>query len=250
MTDRTEIDCSSVEDLGAAYALGAVDAAEEDRMSSHLATCPEAHATAREMIDAAAVLPASLEALEPPASLRDRLLATAARTPQDHRPAPSVAVSPRPAATGPRVAWWRLSPLPAALAAAALAVAVGVGAWGTRQNAELAERDAALRAIASADAIHAATGEAGSGWVIQSGDQAMFMAEDLADLGSGELYEFWLIDADGNAVAAGTLTDTEGVALVTLERDLEGATTFAVTVETERVEQSVNDPVIVSSIGT
>jgi hypothetical protein len=76
----------------------------------------------------------------------------------------------------------------------------------------------------------------------------MFMAEDLAELPSGQLYEFWLIDADGNAVAAGTLSETDGLAVVTLERDLEGATTFAVTVETERVDQSVNDPVMVAAI--
>ena len=248
MTNPTGFDCSTVEDLAAAYALGAVDSREENQISSHLATCREAHAVVREMIDAVAVLPASLEAVEPSPSLRDRLLVTAARTPQDHRPMAG-AVGSRPAAETPRVPWWRLSPFPAALAAVALAAAVGFGTWGAGRNAELADRDAALRAIASADAIHAATGEAGSGWVIESGDQALFMAENLADLGSGELYEFWLIDADGNAVAAGTLTDTDGVALVTLERDLDGVTTFAVTVETERVEQSANDPVIVSSIG-
>ena len=136
-------------------------------------------------------------------------------------------------------------PAPSALAAVALAAAVGLGAWGITLNSQLAERDAALRAVASADAIYAASGTAGSGWVIESGEAAMFMAEDLADLPPDRLYEFWLIDADGNAVAAGTLTETDGVALVTLERDLEDATTFAVTVETERVDQSVNEPVMV-----
>jgi hypothetical protein len=85
--------------------------------------------------------------------------------------------------------------------------------------------------------------------VIESGDAAMFMAGDLADLPPDLLYEFWLIDADGNAVAAGTLTETDGVALVTLERDLEDATTFAVTVETERVDQSANKPVMLAAIG-
>jgi len=41
---------------------------------------------------------------------------------------------------------------------------------------------------------------------------------------------------------------TTGVAIATLERDLEGATTFAVTIETERVDQSVNDPVLVAAL--
>ncbi|MGH2385608.1 MAG: anti-sigma factor, partial [Candidatus Limnocylindria bacterium] len=107
----------------------------------------------------------------------------------------------------------------------------------------------ALRAVASADAAYVAEGEAGRGWVIETGDQALFMADGLADLAAGQLYELWLIDGEGNAVAAGVLTDTDGVALVPLERDLDDATTFAVTVETERVEQSVNDPVMVAALG-
>jgi anti-sigma-K factor RskA len=94
-----------------------------------------------------------------------------------------------------------------------------------------------------------AQGEAGNGWVIESGGRAMFMADDLADLGAGQLYELWLIDAEGTAVAAGTLTDTDGMALVTLEQPIGDAVTFAVTVETERVEQSQNDPVMIAAIG-
>ena len=177
-------------------------------------------------------------------------MTTIAETPQEHRPAAASIRQPVGSLEASRRAsWWRLSPLPSALAAVMLAVAVGLGAWGVVLNNQLAERDAALRAVASADAIYAASGAAGTGWVIESGDEAMFMAEDLADLPPDQLYEFWLIDADGNAVAAGTLTETDGVALVTLEHDLEGATTFAVTVETERVDQSVNEPVMVAAIG-
>nr|MBA2634004.1 anti-sigma factor [Chloroflexota bacterium] len=122
-------------------------------------------------------------------------------------------------------------------------------AWGVSLNAQLAERDEALRAVAAADAAYVAQGEIGSGWVIQSGDEAMFMADGLAELAAGQLYEFWLIDADGNAVAAGTLADTDGVTVVPLERPLDDAVTFAVTVETERVEQSQNAPVMVAAIG-
>ena len=248
MSGRGPLDCAAVDELAASYGLGALDPSDERAVSTHLATCEEAHAEARSMIDAALVVPTSLEPVPPSPALRGRLMATIADTPQEHRPA--VAVVRR--AGGPetsRRAWWRLSPLPSALAAVALAAAIGLGVWGAGLNGQLAERDAALEAIASADAMYAASGEAGSGWVIQAGDQAMFMAEDLADLPPDRLYEFWLIDADGTAVAAGTLSETDGVALVTLERNLEGATTFAVTVEAQRVDQSVNAPVMVGAIG-
>ena len=48
--------------------------------------------------------------------------------------------------------------------------------------------------------------------------------------------------------AAGTFTET-GVTHVPLERSLEGAALFAVTVERERVEQPTTDPVLVAEIG-
>ena len=247
MNEQRTLDCSTADELAAAYAFGALDSDDDRAMSAHLATCDQPHAEAREMIGAAAVLPAMLEPVAPSAALRDRLMATVAATPQLHRlpimPRRGVAPAPEP-----RRAWWQFGPLPAALTAVGLVAAVGFGAWGASANNQVAERDAALRAIASADSIHAASGAVGSGWVIESGDVAMFMATDLADLPDDQLYEFWLIDADGNAVAAGILTDPTGVALVTLERGLGDAVMFAVTVETERVEQSVNDPVMVAAL--
>jgi len=247
MSDRIPLECSTVDELAGSYALGAVDPTEEAAISAHLTACREPHAEARSLIDIATVLPGALEAVTPSSGLRERLMATVAETPQEHRPAAASVRQPAPPAEMRRP-WWRTGWQPSALAAAGLALAVGLGAWGVTVNSQLAERDAVLRAVASADAIYAASGSAGSGWVFQAGDQAMFMAEDLADLPADRLYEFWLIDADGNAVAAGTLTDTDGVAIATLERNLEGATTFAVTVETERVDQSVNDPVLVAAL--
>lgn len=247
MTGRINLDCETVDELAAAYALGATEADEDRAVSAHLAACAFPHAEAGGLIEGASLLPAALPAVEPSPLLRDRLMTTIAATPQEHRPWPMRIPAPERTSSGRP--WWRFSPMPSALAAVALALAVGLGAWGLQLNAQLAERDAALRAVASADAAYPADGEIGNGWVIESGDRAMFVADGLADLATGHLYELWLIDADGTAVAAGTLTDTDGIALVTLERPIDDAVTFAVTVETERVEQSQNDPVMVAAIG-
>ncbi|MGH2381183.1 MAG: anti-sigma factor domain-containing protein [Candidatus Limnocylindria bacterium] len=252
MNARFDLDCATVDDLAAAYGLGSVDAHEADAVEQHLEGCPQPHDEARELISAASLVPVALEPVAPSPELRSRLMATVASTPQEHgvgavAPAPRAIVPPP--STELRRRWWQLGSLPSAVAAAGLAAAVGLGAWGVSLSGQLAERDAALRAVASADAAYVAEGEAGRGWVIETGDQALFMADGLADLAAGQLYELWLIDGEGNAVAAGVLTDTDGVALVPLERDLDDATTFAVTVETERVEQSVNDPVMVAALG-
>jgi anti-sigma-K factor RskA len=237
--------CERLDELAAAYALGAVPADEERAMSEHLATCDEPHEEARELIGAAGLLPAALSPVAPSPALRERLMATVAATPQDHRrPAPVEA----PVRSESRRPWWQLGSLPTALAAVALAAAVGLGAWNLDLNRQLAERDDALRAVASADAAYAVTGSAGSGWVLETDGHAIFLADALADLPADRLYELWLIGPEGEPVAVGTLTDTDGVAFATLERSLGSATTFAVTVEAERVDSPTTDPVLVASL--
>lgn len=238
--------CRDVDELAAAYALSAVTPDEEREISLHLAGCDRAHEQARALIDAGAIMPASLAPVAPSPALRERLMATIAETPQEHRaPAPM----PVPMeAREERRAWWQLGPLPAALAAVGLAAAVGLGAWNLDLNRQLAERDEALRAVAGADAAYAVTGSAGSGWVLETDGQAIFLADALAELPADRLYELWLIDPEGEPVAVGTLTDTDGVAIATLERALESATTFAVTIEAERVDAPTSEPVLVASL--
>jgi len=242
--------CHEIDELAAAYALGALSADEERATSEHLATCAESHVEARTLIDAALLVPAALDPIVPSDALRARLMSTIAATPQDHAvpaAAPTRPVAIEPEATSRRP-WWSFGALPSAVAAVALAVAVGVGAWGVSLNQQLAERDAALRMVASADAAHAVTGSAGSGWVLETDGQAIFLADELAALPSDQLYELWLIGPEGAPVAVGTLTDTDGVAFVELEQALGTATTFAVTVEPHRVDAPTSDPVLVAAI--
>jgi anti-sigma-K factor RskA len=246
--------CHQIDELAAAYALGALDPDEERATSEHLATCPEPHLEARTLIGAALAVPAALDPIVPSDALRARLMSTIAATPQDHAaavPAPAapfarrVAVEPEAA---PRRPWWSFGALPSAVAAVGLAAAVGFGAWGVTLNQQLAERDDALRLVASADAAHAVTGSAGSGWVLETDGRAIFLADELAALPADQLYELWLIGPEGTPVAVGTLTDTDGVALVELEHTLGTATTFAVTVEPHRVDAPTSDPVLVATI--
>jgi anti-sigma-K factor RskA len=243
------MNCTTVDELAAAYALGGVDADEERTLSAHLETCDQPHAEARELIGVGAVLVAAAEPVRPSPQLRDRLLATVAATPQDHRPVLDRSPAREPIfATPTSIPWWRRVASPMALAAVALAAAIGLGVWNVGLGQQVAQRDQALRAIAGADAVHQVAGSAGSGLLLDDGGTAIFVAEDLADLPSGSLYELWLIGSDGVPVAVGTVTDAAGVALVTLERGIGEATTFAVTVETERVSAPTTDPVLVASL--
>jgi len=247
MSGRLDLDHAAVDELAAAYALGALEPDEERAVSEHLATCDQPHSEARAALDSAAVVAASLESVAPSPALRDRLMASVVATPQEHRaPAAVPAPEPRPSEK-PRRPWWRMAPLATAVAAVAVVAAVGIGVWGLSLRGELNDRDAALEAVASADAIFAASGAAGTGWVVESGDQAMFLARDLEAPPPGSIYELWLIGPEG-PTAVGTLSDTKGVALVTLEQPLTGSTTFAVTVESERVDSPTSDPVLLAPL--
>lgn len=243
------MNCTMVDELAAAYGLDAVDVDEEREIAAHLDTCAEPHEEARGLIAAAISLGESAEPIEPSARLRARLMTTIAETPQEHR-APRRDVASQPTAGSDRRPWWRLAPMSAGLAAVALAAAVGLGAWGLGLDGRLADREAVLRAVAQADAAHPVSGSVGSGWLLQDGDEAIFLAADLDELPADRIYELWLIDADGVPTAAGVVADASGLTVITLERSLASAEVFAVTIEEDRVDAPTGDPVLVASLAT
>ncbi len=243
------MNCLMVDELAAAYALGAVEADEERAMGEHLAQCDQPHPEARELIGAGSLVAAGLEPVIPTAALRSRLMATVAETPQEHRSAQPAAPSHEPdRALVARRPWWQAGWVPAALGAAGVAVILALGAWNLALNQQVAERDAILAAVASADAVHQVAGSNGTGLLIEQDGEGTFIAEDLAELPAGSLYEMWLIGPDGTPVAVGTVAGGGGVALVPLEREIGPATTFAVTVEEGRVDTPTSDPVLVASL--
>ena len=71
--------CNEVRDLAAAFVLGALEADEADAVREHLAACSDPHL---EFAELGSVVPALLETIdqvEPPAALRGRIMAAAAR---------------------------------------------------------------------------------------------------------------------------------------------------------------------------
>jgi anti-sigma-K factor RskA len=243
MTDPM-LGCEETDELAGAYALGAVERDEERAIHAHLAGCDRPHAEVRSLVVAAAIVPASLDAVDPSPRLRARVMASAAATPQDHR---RIEQPMSPAVTGDR-RWWRFASLPGAVAALALAAAIGLGVWGASLNRQVAERDSALAALAAADVIHSGSGAAGRGWLVERDGEATFVAAAFTPVPSDRLYELWLIDPGGSPTAVGTFAPDSGVASVTLERPLGDATTFAITLESERVEAPTTDPVFVAEL--
>src|SRR5712671_3706778 len=89
--------------LAAAYVLGALEPAEETAVREHLRTCAEPHDEFAELggvVPYLAEIP-GLELVEPPASLRDRIMAAAAADLAERRAATPTAPAGAPPAGAP-----------------------------------------------------------------------------------------------------------------------------------------------------
>ncbi len=241
------LDCQAIDELDAALALGAVEAGEARAVAAHLATCAEPHAQLRAFVGAGEVLMMSNDPVNPSPVVRDRLMATIGRTPQEHRPMPGRASS------GGWFDW--LSPRVARpLAVAAVIAFVAVGALNVALQSQIGERERALRAVAAAisggEVAVRVNGSAGRGYLVDTpGSGATLVVADLQAIGADQLYELWLLDAAGAPVAVGTFRpSSEAVAVVAIDRDLAGFATFAVTVEASRVQAPTGEPVMVGEL--
>ena len=131
-------DESSLRDLAAAYALGALSPEETRAFETYLATSPEARQEVAELRETAALLALSAPNAEPAPALRARVLeAVSASKLRPQSPAPTAAPAPLRPTRRPSLFLW------AALAAALLA-AVGLGLRAARLADELARRSVQL----------------------------------------------------------------------------------------------------------
>ena len=249
MSDRTHLDCEAVDELGAAFGLGAVPPDERRAIVDHLDSCPRPHNAVRSATGAGVILAAALEPVEPRPDLRRRLMASVSATAQEHRTAPAEA--PVDAPTSQRRGWLdRLSPRMArGLAAASLAAVVLLGAWNVALQAQLGSSQAIGAALRDARAVYPVSGEIGQGLLIDAPDGPRFLATNLESPPPGRLYVLWLIGEDGVPVDVGVVASGgDSLALVPVEDDLEGYVTFAVTVESARVDAPTTDPVLLATL--
>src|SRR5690349_9685671 len=130
MSDR--ISCAAVDELAAAYLFGAAERDEERAVTEHLASCREPHAELRDGLGGD-LLAMGLEPIEPRPELRDRLMATVARTRQDHVTGREVVTAaPRRGAFDWLTAGWARG-----MVAAAAVVVIALGAWNIGLQGQL-----------------------------------------------------------------------------------------------------------------
>jgi anti-sigma factor RsiW len=218
--------------LSGAYAVDALDPEERARFEEHLAHCAECQAEVAGLQEAAALFP-EISATEPPADLRERVLAEIATV----RPLPPVTEQ----VTRRRPRWVN------AVAAAAAAVAFfGGGAVVWQATHETTQTSAADRVIQARDADHVSVdlpgGVSATVYRSLSEGRAAIVTRHMRPAPHGHVYQLWL-QKDGRMVPAGLMTTADDHAQL-LRGDVAGATGAGITVEPEGGSEEPTTPPI------
>lgn len=221
-------------DLAASFVLEALEPEEMDAVREHLATCAESHAEFAELAGVLPALAASVALVEPPASLKARVMAAAAAdlAVRGTAAAPTVgeapvadaaiieapAARPAPAADVIRPIQRRQTSLRAwALGIAAVLAIVALGGWNLSLQRQLDDAraydqqvatvlDAAQRPGSLTAVMRSPEGQGPNGLAAVTSDGVALLAiRDLAPTSGNEVYEAWVIPADGVPVALGEL---------------------------------------------
>lgn len=224
-------DHDRMEEIVAAYVLGACDEDERERAQAHIVACPICRETARRLSLAANALPLATDEVRPPDRLRARILTLAAATPPgqarpEGEPPARIVPLPRPPATSVSRPRRRRFPAYWAAVAALVVGLVGLGAWNVVLNSRLNAPPARYAMVGTGTMAGA------SGTVTASNQQAVVLLSGMPPLPAGRVYELWLIDASGKAASAGVFTPTaDGTARVGIDRPLDDVQVVAVTQE-------------------
>lgn len=231
-------DQSHDSDLVGPYVLDALDPEEREAFDVHLQTCASCRAEVAELSQVVNVLPLACEGIEPPSSLRERILERSS-VDWGSPPAPRLQTidSPRRGGAQRRPLLWSL------LAAAAILVAA-VTVWNInlhqeidQKNGTVALQQQVITALAHGAVVSrlAALGprSAASAAVLQPsrGQKALFVASGLPRPPSEKVYQLWLIRGT-KPVSAGTFSPSGyGTSVVRMPMATAGYTVAAVTVE-------------------
>ena len=193
--------------LSGAYALDAIEAGpERDRFTRHLSRCQSCASEVRGFREVGTAL-AFAAAAEPPAELRTRVLAAAARTRQLP---PEVSTHARPRRTRARVPWVPWLSGVVATASVVVAVLFGLAQAHTRDELnQVRAENQAISLLLSAPGAKLLTHEVthgGVATVVLAADrhELAVVTTGLPALPSGQVYQLWLIGKP-KTVSAGLL---------------------------------------------
>jgi anti-sigma-K factor RskA len=208
-------------DLAVPYALHALSDAERGELESRLARSDAADAffdEVRAIREAMAAVSAGTE-LDPPASLRERVLTAAGDD--------TVRTLPRRPQRR-----WRSTVL-----AAAAALVIGLGAVGIGMTLRPAEQPSTAQQIFAAPDVRTVFGDipvGGQATFVFSHDRnaGLLVMNNVPPPAEGTVYQMWLVNSEGSATSAGTMTaDSVSPSTTAVVPDLGDSAALAFTVE-------------------
>jgi anti-sigma factor RsiW len=209
------MDSGTIHELSAAYALDALDPAEEREFEQHLRTCEHCREDVASFEAAAAALAFGVESPEPPPALRGRIL--------DQVQAERGVVVPF---RRRRVSFGVVS----GLAAAAAVVAIGLGIWAALLSNDLDDSRAALAVLADPEARSIDLQGAEGRLVVAPDGDAALVVRNLDPAPEGRTYEAWVIEGT-TPRPAGLFDGSDRRDLVLLDRKVPADAAVAVTIE-------------------
>ena len=265
--------------LAGEYAVGSLTPDETEEYEAHLATCPSCREEVADMRDIAAQLSEAV-ATDPPATLRESVLAQIAQTPQRsattaeplrHDTAATGGAAYGPATTPPATTSQgstRSNVIPmqrrglagraaGLMAAAALVAAVAMGGWALTNRNEArdatarAEQLAALLAARDVRTVSSEFATGGEGTVVVSASrgEALLVTADLPELSGDEVYQAWT--GKESMEPAGVVADDPETNVVELPDEALDADQIAVTVEPAKgLRAPTTDPVFLVDLPT
>jgi anti-sigma-K factor RskA len=233
-----------------AYAVDALDDLERVAFERHLTECADCRAEVASLREAAALL-AETTVVEPPAALREQVLAGIATV----RPLPPEVPTAAPTVAGRR----RHGSGARFLAAAAAVVVLGAGAtvvwqqpWQDSSTQEKApvSADAVLDASdAKSTSLEFTGGAAATVTHSDSLKQAVIVTKKMPPPPKGKVYQLWLQQPEVGMVSAG-LMPVKADQTVLLEGDAATATAAGITVEPEGgSSEPTSDPIALFDFG-
>jgi len=230
-----------LEELLAFYALGGLTDAERAQVEAYVASNPEAKSRLEAMIQTTSALAYEAAPVKPPAALKktlmDRVNADARTRSASVRQSPAPGRSRLLGLLQPRAGNW----LPHAVAALSLLVALGAGGWAlslsneiarlqTETNAlrqELAAQRRVLAQLAAPNAqviaIAGTEHQPGAHGQLIADSQtgsAVLVVAGLRPLGSGNVYQFWLIRGNTPVGAGLFRVDEQGQAILQVTQNV------------------------------
>jgi anti-sigma-K factor RskA len=237
--------CDEAEELAALCVLDMLTPQEAAPVHAHLAGCDQPHTDITRAAEAAGALALSVEPVQPPGQLRDRLMAAVAATPQVPDPLDAddtVAAAPRNVIALER-GRRRARGIWIGLAAAAV-IALLLGAWNLSLQRQLSDTDQQLALVRQAVAAAAdpasqvasitgtevAPGISGIAVVPASGTGYLLL-EGLPALAGDQVYQAWYL-AGGAPTSAGLMDPSgTGISVLAGVDPVAGTDTIALTVE-------------------